>query len=214
MSSTKNVRVFLVDDHPVIRTGICRLLESENGIVVVGEAESAEESLEKVDAGCVDVVLMDVQLPGINGIEATRLLAVKHPDLKVIILSAFGDQYLDQAVEAGAKGYMLKTATRQELVNAVLQVVNGQRPIDSNLTTSLLDLLSNPSRQSGAQGLSHRQEEVLRLIAEGVPSRKVMAELFMSHATLTREMRHIFNALGVDDRAHAVAEAYRRKIIS
>ena len=104
------IQVFLVDDHPVVREGIRRLLELEEGISVVGEVASGEEALKQMDARPADVVLMDIRLMGIDGIETTRRLKATHPDLRVLILSGFGHEYMSQAIEAGADGYLLKTA--------------------------------------------------------------------------------------------------------
>ena len=126
----KPIRVFLVDDHPLVREGIRRLLEPVEGIVVVGEAGSAEEILAMVGAQAVDVVLMDIKLTGMDGIEATGKLKVERPDLKVIMLSSFGNEYLVQAIEAGANGYILKSATRCELADAVVHVAGGQKCLD------------------------------------------------------------------------------------
>lgn len=204
------IRVLLVDDHPVVRMGIRRLLELEEQISVVGEAGSGEEALEQMDASAADVVMMDIRLPGIDGIETTRRLHAQHPDLKVIVLSSFGDEYLAKAVDAGANGYIMKTATQPELVHAVVQVANGQTPVDAKLIPNIFRQLGELSRMAGCRVLSDRQREILRLIANGVPSNEIAARLSMSHATLTRELRHVFDVLGVDDRAHAVAEASRR----
>ena len=147
-------RVFLVDDHPVTIKGIRSLLESQKDIVVGGEAGCAEESFEKIEAQAVDVVLMDIDLPGIDGIEATRLLKAKHPDLKVVMLSAFEDQDLGSVIEAGACGYILKSATRQELANVVVQAAGGYSPIfDSKLTMGLLDRLDQLQGTGRSPGL-------------------------------------------------------------
>lgn len=209
----EKIRLLLVDDHPVVRGGIRRLLELEEQISVVGEAGSGEEALERMDASAVDVVMMDIRLPGIDGIETTRRLRALHPDLKIVVLSSFGDEYLTKAVDAGANGYILKTATQPELVRAVVQVVNGQTPVDTKLISNLFRQLGELSRMARCRVLSDRQGEILRLIANGVPSKEIAARLSMSHATLTRELRHVFDVLGVDDRAHAVAEASRRDLL-
>ena len=199
----KPVRVFLVDDHPLVREGIRRLLETEEGIAVVGEAATAEESFAQVSAQAVDVVLMDIRLPGMDGLEATRQLKDKRPDLKVIILSSFGNEYLAQAIDAGANGYMLKSATRSELTDAVAQAADGHWP----LAKELPPIAPYPAR------LSRRQREILRLIANGVPSKEIETTLKIGHATVARDLRHSFNLLGVNDRAHAVAEALKRGLL-
>ena len=207
------IRVFLIDDHMVTREGIRRLLELDERITVVGEAGSGEEALEEVDACSADVALMDIRLTGIDGIETTRQLRVRYPDLKVIVLSSFGDEYLAKAIEAGAKGYILKTATQPELVQAVVEAAAGRSPIDSGLASKLLDRLVELSTTSPPESLSSRQQEILQLIADGVPSTEIAGRVSISDATLTRTLRQIFNLLGVDNRAHAVAEAYKRKLL-
>ena len=207
------IRLLLVDDHPVVRQGIRRLLELEEQVSVVGEAGSGEEALERMDASAADVVMMDIRLPGIDGIETTRRLQAQHPDLKVIILSSFGDEYLAKAVDAGANGYILKTASQRELVHAVVQVANGQTFVDAQLVPKLFRQLGELSRMARCEDLSDRQREILGLIANGVSSKEIAVTLTMSHATLTRQLRHVFDVLGVDSRAHAVAEASRRGLL-
>ena len=203
----------LVDDHPVIREGIRRLLEMDEQVPVVSEAGSGEEALEQMEASPADVVLMDIILPGIDGIEATRVLLARYPDVKIIILSSFGAEYLVDAIEAGAKGYILKTATQPELVRAVVQAASGQTPIDPKLTPGLFFELAELSRAAQRPGLPGRQQEMLRLIADGVPTKEIGGRISVSHATLNRELRRIFDLLGVNSRAHAVAEAYRRGLL-
>ena len=208
----KKIKVLLVDDHPVLRMGIRRLLEQDEQILVIGEADSAEEALEKMNAQ-PEVVLMDIKLPGLNGIEATRQIVAGHPGIKVIILSAYGSEYLEQAIEAGARGYILKTAAQFELVHAVHQAAQGQTPIDSNLTTTLLDRFAKLWRMSRDQGLSCRQLQALRMVADGVPSKEIAARLAISDATFKRDIKAIFIHLGVTDRPQAVSEAYNRQLL-
>ena len=158
------VEVFLVDDHPMVREGIRRFLEMDDQIRVVGEAESAEEAIVEVTATSPKVVLMDISLPGMNGIEATKRLMLQNPGLRVIILSAFEDQYLMASREAGACGYILKTATQPEMVSAVLRAAAGQSPIDPKLTGILWGGQSDGLRFRPVDG---RRRAVSRL--EGQP---------------------------------------------
>ena len=116
-------------------------------------------------------------------------------------------------IEAGACGYILKTATQPEMVSAVIRAAEGQSPIDPALAKLLFDRPGQTPRGSGGPGLSHRQQEILRMVADGVPSKEIAARLSVSDATLTRELRRVFDLLGVDDRAHAIAEAYRRNLL-
>jgi len=207
------IRVCLVDDHPVVREGIRRLLERDERIQVVGEAATAEDALTLVEETSPRVVLMDIRMPGIDGIVASRRLTAKDPTLRVVILSSFGNQYVTSAVEAGACGYVLKSATGPELVEAVVQAADGQSPIDSKLASRLVGRLIELAKTGQPHGLSHRQQDILRLIADGVSSKDIEEALFMGHATLTRELRRIYDALGVDSRAHAIAEAHKRELI-
>ena len=156
---------------------------------------------------------MDICLPDMDGIEATRQLRARHADLKIMILSAFGDEYLAEAIEAGANGYILKTTAQEELTRAVIQTASGQGPLDPTLTPRLFDRMAELSRSAQSQDLSSRQQEILRLIADGVPSREIAARLSMSQATMSRQLRQVFDLLGVDDRAHAIAEAYRKNLL-
>jgi len=208
-----NVRVYIVDDYPLVREGIRRLLELDARIRVVGEADSGEIALDKVTTSSPKVVLMDVNLPGINGVETTRLLTSQHPQLRVLMLSSFGDQFLLESLEAGACGFILKSATQPEMVNAVLRAAGGDLPIDPKLITVLLNRNGVQSETRGRQALPNRQVKILRLISDGLTSKKITSRLSISEATLTRDLRHIFDFLGVDDRAHAVAAAYRNKIL-
>ena len=177
------------------------------------EADSGEEVLEKLSGCPADVVLMDICLPDMDGIEATRQLRARHADLKIMILSAFGDEYLAEAIEAGANGYILKTTAQEELTRAVIQTASGQGPLDPTLTPRLFDRMAELSKSAQSQDLSSRQQEILRLIADGVPSREIAARLSMSQATMSRQLRQVFDLLGVDDRAHAIAEAYRKNLL-
>ena len=207
------IRVFLVDDHPVVREGIRRLLELEDNISVVGEANTAEEAIGLVAASDADVVLMDIRLPGIDGIEATRNLKTLDPHLKVVVLSSFGAEYVDQAIAAGANGYILKTATQPELARAVVLAADGLSAIDPRLTPHLFDRFAELSKAARVDEISSRQREILGLIAEGMSSKEIASRLSVGHATVTRELRHIFDRLGVDSRTHAVAEAHRRGLL-
>ena len=149
----KQKRVFLVDDHQAVREGVRRLLELDPRITVVGEAENVNDCYEKLEAQTVDVVLMDINLPDGDGIQATEQLKAKYPDLKIVILSSFGVEHLNKAIKAGADGYLLKTAGKTELINAVIQAASGHAPIiDSKLTVELLDGLTEPESPNVGQG--------------------------------------------------------------
>ena len=202
----KPIRVFLVNDDHLFSEGIRRLLELKDGIAVVGEAASAEESFEKVGAQAVDVVLMDIRLTSMDGIEATRQLRVERPDLKVIMLSSFGNEYLVQAIEAGAHEYILKSATRCELADAVVQVDAGQLYLDPKLTKYLW-VPPDP------RPLSPRRRKILQLTADGMRSKEIEKTLSIARSTLTREKHYIYEQFGAIGLAHTIAEAFRRGLI-
>ncbi|MBM3957168.1 MAG: response regulator transcription factor [Gemmatimonadetes bacterium] len=209
------VRVFLIEDHQVVREGTRRLLELDGDAVVIGEADSGEDALNSPALGLAQVVMCDVVLPGIDGIETARELLARYPAVKVVMLSAFGDDYLERALAAGASGYILKRATQAELVRAVKEAAEGGSPMSPSLNALLVDrfrVLQQRGRDGGAD-LTTRQREVMKMVSEGRTTRDVAAALFISPATVKRELRNVFDRLGVENRAHAVAEAQRRNLI-
>lgn len=209
----KTCRVFLVDDHPLVTESLARKLSENEEINVVGTAENAEDALERVKALLPHLVVMDVQLPGMDGVEATRQLKAACPEIRVVIVSAYGEDYLVPCIQAGAEAYLLKTSPPENLVRDIIRAAQGEPQIDSSLTRHLLDQVSAYASINRGFGFSPRQKELLRLVAEGCSTKGMAARLFISEATVKREFQNIFNGLGVNDRAHAVAEAYRRKLI-
>lgn len=207
------IKVLLVDDHPMVREGMRRLLEGEGGFEVVGEVDSVEDALSELQNKKTDIVVMDIQLPGTNGVEGTRQMKARYPDIKVVIVSAYGEDYLVPSIDAGADGYLLKTLPPSELVKSMHQAALGQSPVDSALTRHLMNQAAAGKSSEGDGTPTERQQEVLKLVANGLSSKELASKLFISQTTLKREFRNIFNLLGVNDRAHAVAEAYRRNLI-
>lgn len=207
------IRVLLVDDHPVIRDGFKRLLEKSDDFEVVGAVDSVEDALKEMTRNNVEIVLMDIQLPGVDGVEGTRLLKAGYPHVKVLIVSAHGEEYLVRAISAGADGYLLKTQTPWELVKCMHQVASGQSPVDPSLTRHLMNQATAVKMPEGKDMPTERQQNVLKLVANGLSSKEMASKLHISETTLKREFRNIFNLLGVNDRAHAVAEACRRDLI-
>jgi NarL family two-component system response regulator LiaR len=208
------VKVFLIDDHQVVREGTRRLLELEGNSVVVGESGSGEDALNNPALGLADVVLCDIMLPGMDGVETTKKVVEKYPHLRVVILSSFGDNYLGPALEGGAAGYILKRATRDELVRAVREAANGGSPLSPALNALLVNRYRDMQNQKpGSGALTERQREVLKMVAAGVTTKEIASRLFLSPATVKRELRHVFDMMGVNNRAHAVAEAQKRGLI-
>lgn len=206
------IHVFLVEDHEIVREGTRRLIESNGDIQVIGEAGSGEDAVEAPELSAAQVVLCDMMLPGINGIETVRQILERHPDLKIVMLSSFGEDHLLQALDAGAVGYLLKKAGQEELVRGVRDAADGGTPLSPSLSTVLVSRL----RDSGGAGpldLTARQKDVLRMVSRGDSTKEIADQLFMSPATVKRELRAIFDRLGVSNRAHAVAQAQQRGII-
>ena len=155
---------------------------------------------------------MDIKMPGMNGIELTRQLKEKYPSCNVIMLT-FYDEYLTQAIEAGAKGYLLKDIKREELIRAIRAVQQGRSPLNLSLSQDRLAELVAPTESQQQACLSERELAILRLIASGVTTKETANQLFLSEASVKRSVRLIFEKLGVRNRSEAVSEAYKRKLI-
>ena len=207
------IRVYLVEDQALLRESLRTMLGLEPDIQMVGEADRAEHALQELETRDVDVVLMDIRLPGMNGIEATRQLKEKHEKLAVVMLTAYEDEYVGEAIEAGATGYVLKSCTPQQLVQAVRAAYEGQATLDPSITGKLVHELAELRKAHRESLLTKRQGEILKLVADGINYKDIAARLFISVTTVNREMRDIFNRLGVKDAAQAVSEAYKRGIL-
>jgi len=206
------IRIFLVDDHQIAREGLRRMLELEPDLRVVGEVADAKEVLSQVESLSPDVILMDIKMPGVNGIELTRQVKEKHPSCNIIMLTLY-DEYLTQALEAGAKGYLLKDIKREELLKAIRAVHEGRSPLNLSLSQEQLAELVAPDESQQRAYLSERELVVLRLIADGITTKEIADQLFLSEASVKRSVRLIFEKLGVRNRSEAVAEAYKRRLI-
>lgn len=214
MSKTeKPIKVMLVDDQQLVREGLRRMLELDNDIEVVGEARSGEEAIIKAEEYDPDIILMDVRMPGMGGIEATRQLKSRNCRANIIILTVYEDKYLAQAAEAGAVGYLLKDIGREDLSRSIKLAHEGQSPFAPSITRTLFTQFGNVAQLSRNSLLSPRQLDILRLIAAGVTNREIAAKLCVSEATIKRETNTIFAKLDAVDRTQAVAEAYRRNLL-
>ncbi len=204
------IRILLVDDHQVVREGLRRMLELEPDFDIVGEAGTAKEVLNKVEILSPEDLLMDIKMSDTDGIELTRQLKEKSPTTNVIMLTLY-DEYLSRAIEAGAKGYLTKDISREELIKAIRAVHEGRSPLHLSLSQ---DRLAKLTPQDNPQtDLSDRELTILRLVADGVTTEGITHQLFLSETTVKRNVRSIFDKLGVNNRSEAVAEAYKRKLI-
>lgn len=213
MANTPSIKVLIVDDHHVVREGLRRILENDDEVEVVGEARTGEEAVVKAASLIPDVIIMDLKMPGMDGIMATYEIKQKMPDVNVLVLTLYAEDFINQAVEAGVSGYLLKDSDSEQITKAVHQVYDGLCPIAPSLTRELVTKFVKLSRNDQSSLLSKRQIEILRLIAEGVSGKDIGSQLFISTSTVKREIRNIFDKLGVNDRAQAVSEAMKRRII-
>jgi DNA-binding NarL/FixJ family response regulator len=210
---TEPVRVLVVDDHPLFRDGIRERLESGDGtIVVVAEASDGKQARSMVAVFQPDVVLMDISMPEVNGIEATRQLCEDYPDVAIIILSAYDDaQYVHAALAAGARGYLLKTVEAQELRDSVTRVASGETALSPPVARRILSWVSHPNPDPPR--LSDRELQVLGHAAQGDSNKVISKALSVSTRTVEAHMRSIFDKLGVSSRTEAVIYALRHQWI-
>ncbi len=201
MSSGPRVRVLLCDDHSMIREGVTRLLSGDDGIEVVGAAADGEEGLELALSLHPDVVLMDLAMPGVDGVEATRRITSALPGTRVVVLTSFGeDARVRDAIDAGAVGFMLKDADAHDLVRAVLAAARGEVPLDPRAAVALL---ARSRRPAALAGITAREREVLQLVSSGLANKAIATRLGISQATVKAHLTRIFRQIGATDRTQA-----------
>jgi DNA-binding NarL/FixJ family response regulator len=205
------IRVLIADDHPVVRDGLRGMLASEVDFEVVGEATSGAEAVTLTERERPDVVLMDLQMPGVDGATATAEIAGRFPETRVLVLTTYDtDADILRAVEAGATGYLLKDAPKERLFPAIRSAARGETVLAPAVATRLVHRMRVPAEEA----LTSREIEVLELVARGSSNADVAARLFISEATVKTHLLHIFGKLGVDDRTAAVVSAMERGIIA
>ena len=208
------IRLLLVDDHQVIREGLKRMLESRGDVQVVGEAENGKDAITQAELLSPDVILMDIRMPGMDGIAVTRQLKEKVPDIKVIMMTMYNDELVPQAFEAGAVGYILKDDIRTDkLIESICDVYKGYSSLSPSLIGRCLNKLVGLTRASRDSLLSERQRDILRLFGEGLVSKDIAARLHISEPTVNKEAARIFDKLGVNSRPQALSEAIKRRLI-
>jgi DNA-binding NarL/FixJ family response regulator len=205
------IRLLIADDHPVVRDGLSGMFAGDPEFEVVGEAGDGAEAIRLAQALQPDVILMDLQMPGVNGLAAITELANRGVTARVLVLTTYDtDGYVVPAIEAGATGYLLKDAPRDELLRAVRAAAEGQAVLAPSVASLLMDRLRTPP---APEVLSHRELEVLKLVAAGKTNRQAAAGLFISEATVKTHLLNIYAKLGTPDRASAVAEAFKRGLL-
>ncbi len=210
---SSQVRVIIAEDHTLVREGTREILEREPDIQVVGEASRGDEAVRVTLEHLPDVLLMDMRMPGLNGIEATREVATQAPSVKVLILSAHEDEdYVREALAVGAAGYLLKTSPGRELVEGIRAVASGSTVLSPELTRKLAQARLEPARASDR--LSSREFAVLRLIAQGRANKEVALELGISLRTVEGHLHNIFEKLRVGSRTEAVVHAVNHGLLS
>ncbi len=209
------IRVLIVDDHTVVRDGLSAMLEHQEDITVVGEAENGAAGAEQADRLLPDVVLMDLRMPELDGVGAMRRIREDHPEINFLVLTTFDtDEYIYDAIEAGAKGFLLKDASREDLFRAVRAVSRGESLIEPGIAARVLNRFAQMSRESAPQELlSERERQVLDLLAKGSANKEVATSLSLSESTVKTHVANIFQKLGVNDRTSAVTQALQRGII-
>ena len=217
----ETIRLIIVDDHAMIRKGLKQMLSMEEGLAIIGEVGHGDEVIEKVLALGPDVILMDINLPGKNGIELTRELSRKAPTIKILALSVDGDQYhISQMIKAGASGYILKDANAETLSEAIKTVAQGDAYLPPHLLSKVLD----EYRQSSVAekkvalpeelNLTPREIEIIAHIAHGENNREIAKELFISEKTVKNHVSNILRKMNLEDRTQVAVYAYRTGLIT
>jgi DNA-binding NarL/FixJ family response regulator len=227
---TAPAQVLIADDHELVRDGFKRLLSYQQDFEVVGEASNGREAVELCRSLKPDLVLMDVRMPQMDGLEATAAIKAERPEISVLVITTYKNaDYLLEAIKAGAAGYVLKDAPNQQLLNAMRRALEGESPVDQELATQLIQRLASEAPQSaeppmterGAASthpllkeLTPRELEVLRLVTQGKTNQEIAESLFITRATAKIHVHHIIRKLGVSDRTQAVVRAFDLGIVA
>ncbi|XVQ87991.1 response regulator [Microbispora siamensis] len=204
------LRVMIVDDHPVVREGLRGMLESDPRVTVAGEASSGDEAVVRARELTPDVILMDLRMPGGDGVSAISRILADRPDSRVIVLTTYEtDQDIVRAVEAGAAGYMLKDTSRADLLAAIVSAARGETVLSPSVATRLVTRMRAPATET----LSPRETEVLALVARGLTNAEIGKALFISETTVKTHLLRVFTKLDVSDRTAAVTTALARGLL-
>jgi DNA-binding NarL/FixJ family response regulator len=204
------IRVVIADDHAVVRAGLAQLLATFPDVELVGTAAHGEEAVLLCADRAPDVVLMDLEMPVLDGIEATRRIRVAHPGVAVVVLTSFSDrERILKALDAGAAGYLLKDAEPDELERAIEAAARGEAPLDPKAARALLSARRSPAP---AEALSQREREVLAMVAEGLPNKLIAQRLAISEKTVKAHLTSVYRQIGVTDRTQAALWAQRHEV--
>jgi two-component system, NarL family, response regulator DevR len=204
------IRVFLLDDHEVVRRGVRELIEAEDDMVVVGEAGTAEEALGRIPATTPDVAVLDVRLPDGDGIEVCRDVRSKHPEISCIMLTSFADdEAVYAAIMAGASGYVLKQVRGSDLIDGIRRVAKGDSLLDPTVTTRLLDRIRHQGDADELAALSDQERKILDLIAEGLTNRQIGERMYLAEKTVKNYVSNLLSKMGMSRRTEAAVYAAR-----
>ena len=212
---TEPIRIIIADDHPIVREGLATVLNQEEDLEVVGQAGNGLDAVAQARELQPDIILMDLQMPEMDGVAAIEKIKEESPAIGIIILTTYDtDDYIFRGIEAGARGYLLKDSPPAEVLKAIRAVHQGESLIQPRVAGRLLDRFSELSRAPAqVEILSPREVQVLQLIAKSAVNKEIATELLIGESTVKTHIIHIFNKLGVKGRTEAVAEAARRGII-
>ncbi len=214
-TTTQTARVLIADDQTLFRSGLARLLDGDDRVTVVGEAVDGLEAVKLAAALKPDVVLMDIKMPNIDGIEATRRIVAESPKSKVLMLTTFeADNHVIQALKAGASGYVLKDSEASAIVSSILAVVAGERVMASAVANRVLEMLTGATTpKEFYDGLTAREVEILKMLATGMANKQIAYKLKISEKTVRNHVSNMYEKLGIYDRAQAVLYAVRKGLV-
>jgi DNA-binding NarL/FixJ family response regulator len=215
IAAATTIRVLVVDDQMLFRAGLIRLLNGQPGLAVVGEGADGVDAVSLVGSLEPDVVLMDIRMPRLDGLEATRQISRTHPSVRVVILTTFHtDAYVLEALKAGARGYVLKDSPIDAITSSIRAVMTSERVMSGPIAQRVLGMLTGESPSSDFyDGLTPRELEVLRMIASGLPNKRIAFRLKISEKTVRNHISHIYEKLGIFDRSQAVLYAVRKGLV-
>jgi len=208
-------RVLIVDDQTLFRSGLARLLDGDDRVSVIGEAGDGVEAVQKVSTLKPDIVLMDLRMPNLDGIEATRKIVAEHPEVRVLILTTFeADNHVIQALKVGASGYILKDSQPDAIVSSILAVAAGERVMSGAVASRVLEMLTGTTTpKEFYDGLTAREIEILKMLASGMANKQIAYKLKISEKTVRNHVSNMYEKLQIYDRSQAVLYAVRKGLV-
>jgi DNA-binding NarL/FixJ family response regulator len=214
ITTTAVPSVMIVDDQTLFRRGLVKLLESDTRIRIIDDVANGAEAIERIAKNPPDIVLLDIKMPVMDGIEATRRIVSAYPKIKVLILTTFeNDGYVVQALKAGASGYLLKDSQPEAIVSAMLSILSGERVMTQSVADQFLNLMSGGSQKARYDGMTRREVEILRLLGQGLTNKLIAYRLKISEKTVRNHISNFYAKLGVGDRSQALLYAVRKGLV-